>query len=51
MVTSMQKVTTFLTFFGKAEEAMNFYMSLFDRSEMLSIQRYGANESRASRGV
>ena len=39
----MQKVTTFLTFFGQAEEAMDFYVSLFDRSEVLSIERYGAD--------
>jgi predicted 3-demethylubiquinone-9 3-methyltransferase (glyoxalase superfamily) len=37
----MQKITTFLTFFGQAEEAMHFYLSLFDRSEVLSIERYG----------
>ena len=51
MVTSMQKITTFLTFFGKAEEAMNFYVSLFDRSEALSIQRYGPNEEGAEGSV
>ncbi|KIL45117.1 VOC family protein [Jeotgalibacillus soli] len=28
-----QKITTFLMFNGKAEEAINFYMSLFDQSE------------------
>ncbi len=37
----MQKVTTFLMFEGKAEEAMNFYMSLFENSKILSITRYG----------
>ena len=40
----MQKITTFLMFDGKAEEAMRFYMSLFKRSEILGITRYGANE-------
>jgi predicted 3-demethylubiquinone-9 3-methyltransferase (glyoxalase superfamily) len=39
-----QKITTFLMFFGKAEEAMNFYTSVFDQSEIISITRYGANE-------
>ena len=39
-----QKITTFLMFDGKAEEAMNFYTSLFEQSEILSIARYGANE-------
>ncbi|HZU12502.1 MAG TPA: VOC family protein [Chloroflexota bacterium] len=38
---STQKITPFLTFFGTAEEAMNFYVSLFDHSEVLSIERYG----------
>jgi predicted 3-demethylubiquinone-9 3-methyltransferase (glyoxalase superfamily) len=42
-----QKFTTFLMFEGKAEEAMNFYTSLFDQSEIISIQRYGANEAGA----
>ncbi|MFI0424712.1 VOC family protein [Spongiactinospora sp. 9N601] len=36
-----QKVTTFLMFEGAAEEAMNFYVSLFDDSEILAITRYG----------
>jgi predicted 3-demethylubiquinone-9 3-methyltransferase (glyoxalase superfamily) len=43
----MQKITTFLMFEGKAEEAMNFYTSLFDKSEIISISRYGANEAGA----
>ncbi|MED0998585.1 VOC family protein [Bacillus mobilis] len=38
-----QKITTFLMFEGKAEEAMNFYTSLFDQSEIVSISRYGEN--------
>ena len=37
----MQKITTFLTFQGQAEEAITFYTSLFERSEILSITRYG----------
>jgi predicted 3-demethylubiquinone-9 3-methyltransferase (glyoxalase superfamily) len=41
----MQKITTFLMYEGKAEEAMNFYISLFERSRILSIQRYGPNEA------
>ncbi|MBN2910809.1 VOC family protein [Polycladomyces sp. WAk] len=40
----MKKITTFFMFDGKAEEAMNFYTSFFDHSEILSITRYGANE-------
>ncbi len=35
-------ITTFLTFQeNNAEEAMNFYVSLFDNSEVLEVQRYG----------
>jgi predicted 3-demethylubiquinone-9 3-methyltransferase (glyoxalase superfamily) len=34
---STQKITTFLMFSGKAEEAMNFYTSVFDQSEINSV--------------
>lgn len=44
METSKQKITTFLMFEGRAEEAMNFYISLFEQSEIISITRYGAND-------
>jgi predicted 3-demethylubiquinone-9 3-methyltransferase (glyoxalase superfamily) len=44
MVTSKQTITPFLTFSGQAEEAMMFYTSLFDQSEVLSLVRYGPNE-------
>ena len=41
----MGKVTPFLMFQdGKAEEAMNYYISIIDDSEITSIVRYGANE-------
>ncbi|WP_216625878.1 VOC family protein [Paenibacillus planticolens] len=40
-----QKITTFLMFEGQAEEAMNFYTSLFDQSEIVEIKRYGAGEA------
>jgi predicted 3-demethylubiquinone-9 3-methyltransferase (glyoxalase superfamily) len=43
----MTKITTFLMFEGKAEEAMNLYISLFNNSEITSISRYGANEAGA----
>ncbi|MER5625012.1 VOC family protein [Streptosporangium sp. NPDC002544] len=36
-----QKITTFLMFEGAAEEAVTFYMSLFDDAEILAIARYG----------
>jgi predicted 3-demethylubiquinone-9 3-methyltransferase (glyoxalase superfamily) len=42
----MGKVMPFLMFEdGKAEEAMNYYVSIIDDSEITSIVRYGANES------
>ncbi|KXY86273.1 MULTISPECIES: VOC family protein [Bacillus cereus group] len=43
MSNTNQKITTFLMFEGKAEEAMNFYTSLFDQSEILNISRYDEN--------
>ncbi len=41
----MQKITNFLMFNGNAEEAMNFYVSLFPGSEIVHIIRYKANET------
>ena len=35
----MPKITPFLWYDGKAEEAMNFYASIFKNSEVLSISR------------
>ena len=37
----MQKITTFLWFNDKAEEAANFYVSLFQNSKIDAISRYG----------
>src|SRR5213594_3252089 len=37
----MQKITPFLWFDGKAEEAMNFYTSIFKNSKVVGIMRYG----------
>lgn len=37
----MQKITPFLWFDGKAEEAMNFYTSIFSHSKIVSLTRYG----------
>ncbi|ASN06297.1 VOC family protein [Virgibacillus necropolis] len=42
----MEKVTPFLMFQdGNAEEAMNYYTSSIEDSEIKSITRYGANEA------
>ena len=37
----MQKITTFLWFNDNAEEAVNFYTSIFKNSQILSVTRYG----------
>ena len=37
----MQKLTPFLWFDDKAEEAMNFYVSIFKNSKILGVTRYG----------
>ncbi|MGW5097199.1 VOC family protein [Streptomyces nodosus] len=41
-IVTSQKVTAFLMFEGNAEEAMTFYVSLFDDAEVVSMTRYGA---------
>lgn len=39
----MQKITPYLWFDHQAEEAMNFYVSLFQDSEILSVSRYNTD--------
>jgi hypothetical protein len=36
----MQEITPFLWFDGKAEEAMNFYVSIFKNSRILGANRF-----------
>jgi predicted 3-demethylubiquinone-9 3-methyltransferase (glyoxalase superfamily) len=36
-----QKITSFLWFDGKAEEAATFYVSVFKNSKIVSVTRYG----------
>jgi predicted 3-demethylubiquinone-9 3-methyltransferase (glyoxalase superfamily) len=38
---SMQKITPFLWFDGQAEEAANFYVSIFKNSKILNLAHYG----------
>ncbi|MGD7045896.1 VOC family protein [Jeotgalibacillus proteolyticus] len=45
MAHSLTKITPFLMFEGQAEEAMNYYVSIFDDSEIINVQYYGPNES------
>ncbi|MEH7386228.1 VOC family protein [Bacillus sp. JJ1521] len=48
----MEKVTPFLMFQeGNAEEAMNFYTSFIEDSEIKSIVRYGANQPGGEEGT
>jgi predicted 3-demethylubiquinone-9 3-methyltransferase (glyoxalase superfamily) len=37
----MQKITPFLWFDNNAEEAVNFYVSIFKNSKIVSVARYG----------
>jgi predicted 3-demethylubiquinone-9 3-methyltransferase (glyoxalase superfamily) len=37
----MQKITTFLTYDSRAEEAANFYVGVFKNSKILTVTRYG----------
>ena len=37
----MQKITPFLWFNGQAEEAMNFYISIFKNTKVINVSRYG----------
>lgn len=39
------RVQPFLMFEGRAEEAMNFYVSLFPDAKINEIRRYGPNQS------
>ena len=44
----MQKITPFLWFDNQAEEAVNFYASIFKKSRILKIARYGEAAAKAS---
>lgn len=51
MLNSKTQIATFLTFQdNRAEEAMNFYMGLFDNSKIVKIQRWG-NEAPGEEGT
>ena len=49
LTTRSQKIAPFLMYFGnqygKAEEAMNFYISLFKQSSIINIEHYGIGEN------
>jgi predicted 3-demethylubiquinone-9 3-methyltransferase (glyoxalase superfamily) len=42
----MQKITPFLWFDDQAEEAMNYYVSIFKNSKVLGVSRYGEGAPR-----
>ena len=44
----MQKITTFLWFDDKAEEAANFYTSIFKNSRIIGMTRYDEAASKAA---
>ncbi len=44
----MQKITPFLWFDDKAEEAANFYTSIFKNSKIKSVTRYGEEGAKAA---
>jgi predicted 3-demethylubiquinone-9 3-methyltransferase (glyoxalase superfamily) len=44
----MQKITPFLWFNDKAEEAAKFYVSLFKNSKIVTVTRYGEGGAKAS---
>jgi predicted 3-demethylubiquinone-9 3-methyltransferase (glyoxalase superfamily) len=39
------QIQPFLLFEGKAEEAMNLYISLFPGAKILELHRYGPNQA------
>jgi len=40
----MQRITPFLWFDNNAEEAANFYVSVFNNAKLLNVARYGDAE-------
>jgi predicted 3-demethylubiquinone-9 3-methyltransferase (glyoxalase superfamily) len=44
----MQKITPFLWFDNQAEEAVNFYTSIFKNSKILGITRYEEGGAKAA---
>ena len=44
----MQKITPFLWFDTQAEEAVNYYLSIFKNSKLLNVSRYGDDAAKVS---
>ena len=49
MPTTAQKITTFLWYDGNAEEAANFYVSIFKNSRITSLSRVGEGDDGQSK--
>jgi predicted 3-demethylubiquinone-9 3-methyltransferase (glyoxalase superfamily) len=45
---NMQKITPFLWFDNQAEEAVNYYVSVFNNSKIVSTSRYDENAAKAA---
>lgn len=48
MTTRFQRITPFLWFDKQAEEAVNFYVSIFENARVLDTTRYSKDASKAS---
>jgi predicted 3-demethylubiquinone-9 3-methyltransferase (glyoxalase superfamily) len=48
MATKMQKITPFLWFDDKAEDAVNFYAGIFKNSRIVKVARYGEAGAKVS---
>jgi predicted 3-demethylubiquinone-9 3-methyltransferase (glyoxalase superfamily) len=48
MKTRIQKITPFLWFNDQAEEAVNFYVSIFENAKVLRVARYTEASAKAS---
>ena len=48
MTTRFQRITPFLWFDKQAEEAVNFYVSIFENARVLATTRYSKDASKAS---
>ena len=44
----MQKITPFLWFDDQAEGAVNFYISIFKKSKIVNVARYGEERAKDS---
>jgi predicted 3-demethylubiquinone-9 3-methyltransferase (glyoxalase superfamily) len=44
----MQKITPFLWFDTQAEEAVNFYITIFKNSKIVNVARYGEDAANVS---